>query len=91
MGNRPGGILDVDLIDPSAIRRSWGFRADVYDRLSGEKLLQQYGAAWSVDPGEPTDDPPGSEGFLLSFTEDPPRFAVRIRRNGNAARNRCGL
>ena len=24
MGNRPGGIVDVDLIDPSAIRGGWG-------------------------------------------------------------------
>jgi hypothetical protein len=82
VGDGPGRILNVDLIDPTAIGSGGRLAADIDHRLAGEEIFEQHGAAGAVDPSETADDASSGEGLLLRLAEDLAGLAVRPGRGG---------
>jgi hypothetical protein len=82
VGDGPGRILNVDLIDPTAIGSGRRLAADIDHRLAGEEIFEQHGAAGAVDPSETADDASSGEGLLLRLAENLAGLAVRPGRGG---------
>lgn len=82
MQDRTGGVTDMDLIDPPAVRGGWLLSPYVNHSPSPKEILQEKGASGAVEACKPSHKATSGEGFVFSLPEDAAGLPLWLGRTG---------